>query len=198
MIEAILVELSPQALRETVEMPHHRWRQEFEPRFVMTENHEEMMGELSRFMTHMQERWFRSSIPWPLERAAVSVRRILERKLGSRLHPHGGELAAMRICRHGENGGMRYLLDLLTEALIEQALSQYLDYHVLPKIYSLDPESSLQLAEEFLGTFGNAGGVELERPAGIALRWREVVHRHAEAMLRVGAPRAPRHRPERY
>lgn len=191
MLDEILAELDPQVLRTTIEIPHHQWRMEFEPRFVVTSSHEEMMRELGRFIAHMQERWFGSSLPWPPERAEVTLRRLLDRRIGNGLHPKAGEVAAMRICRHGENGGLRFLLDELTDALVDEALTQYLDYKVLPKIYRLNAGESLLLAGQFLAAHGTAVGMEVDSPASVALRWRQVIHQHAQAVLHAGASKAP-------
>ena len=91
--------------------------------------------------------------------------RLLNEKLGDGLHPKAGEFAAMKMCRHGDRGGIRYLLDLISEALLQESVKQYLDCVVLSRIYDVVP------------------GLAMESPAGIMMRWRQVIHQHARQVL---------------
>jgi len=175
LLEELLHALSPAVLRAQFVLPHDAWREEFLPRFLTTTSHDELVAELGRFVAHLQEQWFGNVLPWPREHAETTARRLLTRM--------GGELAAMRRCRHADHGGLRTLLDDLERALQEEALTQYLDCHVMPMLYHLTPAESLHLAEQYLHEFNLLPDGELESPAGIALRWRQVVHQHAQAVL---------------
>ena len=162
-LEGILRSLSPEVLRTMIALPHEQWREEFIPRFLSTASYEEMIEELGRFISHMRERWFSMSIEWPREHALHEARSLLNRALGDGSHPRAGEFAAMKACRHGDQGGMRMILDTLTRSLQGQALTRYIDSHILPGIYELTPDQSLTLAQAYLEKFRSLPGLERER-----------------------------------
>lgn len=178
-LDAILEELAPERLRATFLRPFGSWRETFEPRFLVTDSYEEMMAELGRFVGHMQGRWFGDRISWPESFAKAKTWKLLARELGDGRNPRSGELEAMRICRHGERGGMRYLLDVLTDGLLREALDQYVDAVILPRVYRLTCEESLELADRYLEVFAAFPGEELDSPASLVLRWRQVLKQHA-------------------
>ena len=164
-LESILRSLSPEVLRDMIALPHERWREEFIPRFLSTASYEEMIEELGRFISHMRERWFSLSIEWPREHALEEARALLNRSLGDGSHPRAGEFAAMKACRHGDQGGMRMILDTLTRSLQAQALTRYVDSLILRGIYELTPDESLTLAEAYLEQFRSLPGLESQSPA---------------------------------
>lgn len=179
-LEAILEKLEPDRIRALFLRPYGTWRESFEPRFLVTDSHEAMMEELGRFVGHVQERWFGGRVAWPAAYGREQAAQLLKQELGDSRDPRSGELAAMRICRHGERGGMRYLLDVLSDALLRQALGQYVDAAILPDVFRLTGEESLELARRYVATFGAFPAAELDSPASIALRWRQVLHGHAQ------------------
>lgn len=176
--------IAPSVLRDRFDLSYGAWREEFQPRFLTTDSYEEMIGELGRFVAHVMSRWFGHGVSWPIDRGRGTAVELLNNQLGDGAHPKAGEFEAMRVCRHGENGGMRYLLDVLGRALMQQALTQYLDCVVMPRINRLGPAESLALAERYLELYRVVPGMKLESPAGIALRWRQVIRQHANAVLR--------------
>lgn len=182
-IFALLDALSPEVLRGRFQLPHGAWREEFVARFLTTESYEAMVDELGRFVAHMMTRWFGDRVVWPLDRGRATAVRILAEKLGDGLHPKAGEFAAMKMCRHGDRGGIRHLLEVISEALLKEHLEQYLDFEVLPRIQKLPFEQSMDLARRYLEMYDVLPGVPLESAAGIVMRWRQVIHQHARQVL---------------
>ena len=182
LLKEILDLIAPEALRDRCR-EFHESREQFEPRILTTSSYDEMMEELGRFVGMVQQRWFHAPFPWPKDRAEQTARRLLNKSLGDNLHPKSGEFKAAQLCRHGDQGGMRTVLDALADSLLEEALVQYLDCQVLPMIYELDPQSSLRLAESYLERYPEQPEHYRENPASIALRWRQVIHRHARLCL---------------
>lgn len=183
LVRELLEALSPDVLRRQFQLPHAAWRDEFIPRFLVTESYEDMVEELGRFVGHIKERWFGDRVAWRPDHARSIAVELLNERLGGGLHPKAGVFAAMHICRHGDRGGLRYLLDALSQALLQESLDQYLDLVVLPMIQRLPVEESLDLARQYVATYDVLPGLALESPASIALRWRQVVHLHARRVL---------------
>lgn len=182
LLDEILDLIAPETLRDLCS-EFHEAREQFEPRILTTSSYEEMTRELGRFVGMVQERWFHAPFAWPQDRAEQTVRRLLNKSLGDHLHPKSGEFEAARLCRHGDHGGIRSVLDALADSLLDEALVQYLDCRVLPMIYGLDPQSSLRLAESYQERYPGQPEHYRENPATIALRWRQVVHQHARICL---------------
>jgi len=176
-VQELLHALSPQVLRGQFRLPHAAWREEFVPRLLATESYEDMMDELGRFTAHVMTRWFGDRV------GRWTAVRLLNEKLGDGLHPKAGELAAMKMCRHRDRGGIRHLLDVISEALLNESLNQYLDFVVLPRIQQLPFEESIDLARQYLQTYNVLPGLSLESPAGIVMRWRQVIHQHARRVM---------------
>jgi hypothetical protein len=182
-IQELLDSLSPDVLRGQFQLPHAAWREEYVPRFLATESYQEMVDELGRFVGHVMERWFGNRVAWRPDHAKSIAVRLLNEKLGDGLNPKAGEYTAMRMCRHGDRGGIRYLLDTISQALLREKLDQYLDCVVLPRIQHLPFEENLDLARQYVATYDVLPGLSLESPASIVLRWRQVVHQHARRVL---------------
>lgn len=182
-LSALLDALSPARLREQFSLPHNRWREEYVPRLLLATSYEAMMEELSRFVAHLEERWFGGSIRWPSERSRFTAIAILRKAVGDDRDPRSGEFMAMRMCRHGDQGGLRRLLDMMTETLLRQRLAQYLEAVVLARIYNLAPSDSIDLARQYARIYGDSTGMATENPGSIAMRWREVIHKHASMVL---------------
>ncbi len=182
-LDALLLALAPTTLRTQFVVPFQEWREEFTPSFLTTTSHDELMQELGRFVSHLQEHWFRNAIPWPHEQAIATARRLLNQTFGDNRHHEAGVFAAMRACRHGDHGGLRTILDTLTRALQQEALTHYLDCRVLPMISRLSPRESLQLARAYRDQYRVLAGLELDSAASIAIRWQQVIHQHAHAVL---------------
>jgi hypothetical protein len=89
----------------------------------------------------------------------------------------------MKMCRHGDRGGIRYLLDLISEALLQESVKQYLDCVVLSRIQQLPFDESMELARRYLEIYDVVPGLAMESPAGIMMRWRQVIHQHARQVL---------------
>jgi hypothetical protein len=182
-IQEVLHALSPEVLRGQFQLPHAAWREEYVARFLATESYEDMVDELGRFVAHVMTRWFGNRVPWPADRGRSTAVRLLNEKLGDGLHAKAGEFAAMKMCRHGDRGGIRYLLDLISEALLQESVKQYLDCVVLPRIHQLPFDESMDLARRYLETYDVVPGLAMESPAGIMMRWRQVIHQHARQVL---------------
>lgn len=76
------------------------------------------------------------------------------------------------------------MLDILLRGLLDDHLRQYLDHVVLARIRALPASQSLRLAELYRQTFSVLPECEIESPAAIVLRWPEVIHSHAHAVLK--------------
>ncbi len=169
----LLQALSPEVLRRELRDPHWVWREEFMPKSVRFDSWDDVAGELGRFVAHMLERRFGGKVKWWPE----------NEKLGNGYFPRAGELEAMKLIRSGDKGGVRYVLHVLTEALAEEWVKRYLDMFVVAEIGKLTPQESLELARQYIEHYRVLPGIELEHPASIALRWREIVHQHARIVL---------------
>lgn len=166
--------LEPSHLRRLVALPWDEMREEFIPRFLSTNSYNEFILEVGRFVATSKERWLSTNEKWPADRAKSDVRQLLDETIGVE--------AAMRAVRHGDQGGMRHVLDTLAKELQAQALTQYLEHRVLPAIHSLKAYDSMTLAEAYLREFKSLG-IEVEHPAPIAAKWRRVLKQHARSTL---------------
>jgi hypothetical protein len=181
----LLQALSPEVLRRELRDPHWAWREEFMPKSVRFDSYADVAGELGRFVAHMLERRFGGKVKWWPEHADATAARLLNEKLGNGYFPRSGEFEAMKLIRSGDKGGIRYVLHVLTEALAEEWVKRYLDMFVVAEIGKLTPQESLELARQYIEHYRVLPGIELEHPASIALRWREIVHQHARVVLQM-------------
>lgn len=123
-LENLLRCLSPETLRRTILLPVQQIREEFMPRFLSTESYEEFIGEFARFVRHVKKHWLKTGVEWPDEYAEGEARRLLEESVGTR--------EAMKAVRHGDQGGLRWVLDEAMKRLREEAIVHYVDTIVLP------------------------------------------------------------------
>lgn len=173
----LLAALSPSALRELV-LPFPTHREAFVPRFAITTSHAAMEAEVTRFVAYMLNRRYCNdpALGWP----ALEVDRVTEELFRS----IGGWRPAMQLMH---DGGMRKLLDTLTERLQERALLAYLEAGLLGEIEALSPADRFRLGEAYLDEFRHLG-VELEHPALLLNWWPRILHEHARLVL---APEPP-------
>lgn len=182
-VDELLAELSPRNLRDRFAHPHDAWREEFKLRFLTTESHDEMMSELTRLVCHLMQRWFGDRIAWPAERGRMLLVSILDRELGEKRTVGSGQFEAMKTARWGSGGGMRALSELVSRALLVEHVDRYLDAVVLPRIYELSVEENLALAREYLARFNVVPELELDSPASVVLRWRQIIRQHARRVV---------------
>ena len=87
-------------------------------------------------------------------------------------------------CRSGGTGG---LPEGRTTAQSERSqgadLSQYLELYVVNPVMKLKADESMELARRYVAKFDILPGLELESPASIATRWRQIIHQHAHRVL---------------
>ena len=196
-LERILHALSPEVLRSTIMLPHEQYREDFIPRFLSTASHDELITELGRFVQHVKRCWHHIDFDWPDDLSQDEARRLLNTAVGAGPHDRAGELAALRMCRHGDHGGLRAVLDGIVQVLQADALGRYLDFVVMPQIKRLPIAESLRLAAAYRDTFQTLPGIELEHPAAIAARWEQVLHEHARLVAGIGPRHSPVPRPQK-
>ncbi len=156
----------------------HEERERFVPRMIRAASYDEMVEELARFYIAAQERWFHSPGAFDLDRARGAVVQILNRRLGDGSLPKAGEFRAARIARWGEQGGLRRLLDIVTDHLIDTALATYLDGVVMPLVNRLKAEELMILTGAYAGEFADPLSGPLDSPASLALRVRQILRNH--------------------
>lgn len=181
---AILLEaISPAKLRSKFLLPFNGWREDFQPRFLTTDSYDEMLDEAERFTSYMLERYFGIDFPWWPEHARMTAKRLLNSRLGPPPPPHSEAFSAMKICRHCENGGMRMLLDVLAQALLDEAITQYVDFVVFIRVRELTPNQRFKLAGLYQERYDLVPGLELDSPPIIALLFRDVLQNHVRMAL---------------
>ena len=156
----------------------HKERERFVPRVVRVTSYEEMLEELARFYIATQERWFHSPGTYDFNRARGAVVQILNRRLGDGSHPKAGEFHAVRIARSGEQGGLRHLLDVITDHLIDTALRTYLDAVVMPLVNRLSVVELMALMEAYAGELAGPFSGPKDSPASMALRVKQILQAH--------------------
>jgi len=183
LIERLLAELSEENLAGKIGLPLDEARACYVMDEIRVKDGFEFNDVITAFYAHM----FRhaGSPAGHVDRMALSaeavdlVKKAFERK--------GGYNAALSEGMHGSNGGMRLVLDVMTEYLKQQGKEKYIARLFKEIIDPLDWDAKVRLTEDFLKRIGPELPPDLQGlpPKKLASHWETILEHYAEAMAKM-------------
>lgn len=129
---------------------------------------------MGRFVDHLRKGWLKAGVEWTDEHSEAEAMRLLKASVRLR--------EAMRAVRHGDQDGLRRVLDVVTRRLQKEALIQWVEARILPQLQDLSVGESLQAARGYLQEFGILG-MKLESLESIVARRPQTLRAHVRIAL---------------
>jgi hypothetical protein len=179
----LLAQLDAGSLAETVGLPIDSARARYVVDTVTVTSYDEFLHSISAFYLHVMRHLGQTASPDRAEVYGAEVIALLERAFRQR----GGLEAAYAEAGDGAHGGMRRILDLLTEQLKSEAKAKQVRRVLKEAIDPLDWSSRVALMAALLERLGPALPADLRArpPERFARRWEELVEAYVDSLDRI-------------
>jgi ATP-dependent Lon protease len=145
-LQSILNEINQEALLRHVARPIDAARATFSPGAVTTNSFDEFNEIVTAFYVHMQRHTYRLIEPVDLNAASSKASALLEKAFIKK----GGWDAARTEAETGVNGGIRFVLDVMTEHFKHVHQEEYLEQALKTALKPLDWEKTVSLTQSIL------------------------------------------------
>jgi hypothetical protein len=145
-LQSILTEINQEALLRHVARPIDAARATFLPGAATTNSFDEFNEIVTAFYVHLQRHTYRLIEPVDLNVASSEARTLLEKAFFKK----GGWDSALTEAETGVNGGIRFVLDVMTEHFKHNHQEEYLEQAIETALKPLDWEKRVSLARAIL------------------------------------------------
>lgn len=148
-VEAVLDAISPAALTQRIGLPIDGARAAYVIPEIVLESHEEFFDQIESFYLALL-RPLTGGVVMTHDMLAAEAHDLLARAFSDR----GGVDAAWAEARHGTKGGMRYVLDMMTERFREDRQAQWINQVLKTALDSSDWPARVAFMRAFLDRIG--------------------------------------------
>jgi len=145
-LQSILTEINQEALLRHVAGPIDAARATFFPGAVTTNSFDEFNEIVTAFYVHLQRHFYRLIEPIDLNAASSKASALLEKAFFKK----GGWDAAQTEAETGVNGGIRFVLDVMTEHFKYVHQEEYMEQALKTALKPLDWEKTVSLTQAIL------------------------------------------------
>jgi hypothetical protein len=145
-LQSILTEINQEAILRHVSRPIDTARATFSPGMATTNSVDEFNEIVTSFYIHLQRHTYRIVEPVDLNSSSTEASEILENAFSQK----GGWDAALTEAETGVNGGIRFVLDVVTEHFKHIQKEKYLNQALKTALRPLDWEEQVSLTQAIL------------------------------------------------
>ena len=145
-LQSILTEINQEALLRHVAGPIDAARATFSPGMATTNSFDEFNEIVTAFYVHLQRHFYRLIEPIDLNAASSKASALLEKAFFKK----GGWDAAQTEAETGVNGGIRFVLDVMTEHFKYVHQEEYMEQALKTALKPLDWEKTVSLTQAIL------------------------------------------------
>jgi hypothetical protein len=182
-LDAVLSEISEEALAERIGLPADAARASYLLGDVTLESYEAFNETIAAFYLHLLRHTASATTAARPEDVAAEAHQLLEQAFSRT----GGYAGALAEARHGTQGGMRYVLDAMTEQFKQDHQRRDIDRVIMQAVDGLDWEARVSFMRALLGRLGPQLPKEIrDQPAERYARHHDtIVKAYAESLDRV-------------
>ena len=171
-VEIVLHEIGAESLTEKIGLPIDSVRAAYLVRDVVVDSHEAFYDEIESFYLAMLRQSAGCSVT-ASDMLAAEAHDLLSRVFADK----GGVEAALAEARYGTSGGMRYILDVMTERFRAEQMAKWVNQVLKTALDALDWNARVAFMKAFLARIGP------QLPAEIRSQPPERFARHYEVVL---------------
>ena len=176
-VESVLSKIDSQVLLTNIGHSIDEARASFIMDSVTVESNEEFNDTIATFMLHMSRHYRGASATMDREASRSEAHDLLEKTFSAK----GGSIAALAEGKNGTNGGMRFILDVMTEQFKKEEQEKYINMIFKEALDPMVWEEKLAFISAFLER------IKHQLPPDIKMRSPEEYANHYELIVRMYA-----------
>jgi len=183
LLETVLLEINADTLTTRIGLPIDSARAAYLMDSVIVESHEAFNEMIASFHIHLLRHTRKTINPIDMDMAGAEGFALLERAFSNK----GGFQAALAEARNATNGGLRFVLDLMTEQFKKEQQQKYIGHVLKLALDPLDWQGKVNLMKSLLDRLKSQLPVEITSQPAVryAGHYEDIVQAYVQSMDQV-------------